>query len=79
MYMCALWPFLAGKDQSLGCSGLFPNLTENEEMWYNLNKLVAHWRDELGLTEEGWVRTEQYDFAAERNKSLSGVCQRGGV
>lgn len=29
-------------------------------MYYNLNTLVSHWRYELGgLSEEGWIRTEQ--------------------
>lgn len=52
---------------------------ETEPMWYNLNKLVDHWRDELGgLSEEGWIRTDKYDYAIKRNESLRAEFSEGG-
>lgn len=48
-------------------------------MWDNLNRLVEHRRDELGgLSEEGWIRTEQYDYATKRNQSLKAEFFKGG-
>ena len=45
--------------------------SEDEPMWFDLTALVNHWRDELcGLSEEGWVRSEMYDHAVEKNKAL---------
>ncbi|KAJ5172062.1 serine/threonine protein kinase [Penicillium capsulatum] len=52
--------------------------TENESMWYNLNMLVGHWREELGLSEEGRVQTEQYNHAVKRNESLRAEFAEGG-
>ncbi|PLB51514.1 serine/threonine protein kinase [Aspergillus steynii IBT 23096] len=53
--------------------------TENEPMWYNLNALVSHWRDELGgLSEEGWLPSDKYDSAVKRNESLKAEFAEGG-
>lgn len=76
MRMRDFWLHFPGKDEISECPIGFSEQeiaeqTENETMWYNLNMLVGHWRDELGgLSEEGWVRTEQYDYAVRRNESL---------
>lgn len=76
MRMRDLWPHLAGKDAQLKCPIEFSeqetrDQAENEPIWYNLDELVSHWRDELGgLSEEGWLPAETYDAAVERNKSL---------
>lgn len=52
---------------------------ENEPMWYNLNALVSHWRDELGgLSEEGWLPAEMYGAAVKRNESLKAEFSEGG-
>ncbi|KAJ5575573.1 serine/threonine protein kinase [Penicillium sp. DV-2018c] len=84
MRMRDIWLHLPGKDDDLECPIGFSEqeireLTENEPMWYNLNLLVNHWRDELGgLSEEGWVQAEQYDFAVKRNESLRAEFSQGG-
>jgi hypothetical protein len=52
---------------------------EKEEMWYKLNQLVAHWREELGkISEEGWIPAEQYEAAVKRNKELKAEFADGG-
>lgn len=44
---------------------------ENEPMWYNVNALVSHWQEKLGLlSEEGWIPAEKYEAAVKRNESL---------
>lgn len=84
MRMCDLWPHLPGKDAHLECPIKFSaqearEQAENEPMWYKLNELVSHWRDELGgLTEEGWIPAEKYDSAVKRNKSLKAEFSEGG-
>ena len=84
MRMHDIWLHVPGKDESFKCPIGFSEQeireqTENEQMWYNLNMLVNHWRDELGgLSEEGWVRTELYDYAVERNDSLKAEFSEGG-
>lgn len=48
---------------------------EDESMWSNLNLLANYWREQMGgATEEGWVRTEEYDSAVEKNKELKARC-----
>ncbi|KAL4777999.1 serine/threonine protein kinase [Aspergillus varians] len=84
MRMRNLWPHLPGKDSQLKCPIEFSeeevrDHTENEPMWYNLNQLVSHWRDELGgLSEEGWIATKKYDAAVRRNESLKTEFSNGG-
>lgn len=82
--MRGIWPYVPGKSEMpecpIGFSGQeIKEQSENEPMWYNLNMLVNHWRDELGgLSEEGWIRTEQYDYAIKRNESLKAEFSKGG-
>lgn len=84
MRMRDIWLHVPGRDENFECPIGFSEQeiseqTENEPMWYNLNMLVNHWRDELGgLSEEGWVRTEQYDSAVKRNRSLRAEFAEGG-
>ncbi|OJJ43564.1 hypothetical protein ASPZODRAFT_2114104 [Penicilliopsis zonata CBS 506.65] len=79
-----IWLHVPGKDEKPECPIGFSEQelteqSENEPMWYNLNKLVDHWRDELGgLSEEGWVQTEQYNYAVEQNKALQVKFSEGG-
>lgn len=52
---------------------------ENEEMWYNLNALVSHWRDELGgLSGEDWIPGDKSGFAVNRSESLKAQFAEGG-
>jgi hypothetical protein len=84
MRMCDIWLHVPGKDEKFECPIGFSEQeireqSEKEPMWSNLNMLVNHWRDELGgLSEEGWVRTEQYDYAVERNEALRAEFSEGG-
>jgi len=83
MRMRDFWLRFPGKDEISECPIEFSKQeireqTENETMWYNLNMLANHWRDDLGgLSEEGWVRTEQYDYAVRRNESLRAEFSEG--
>jgi len=48
-------------------------------MWYKLNEVVNHWRDELGgLSEEGWLPADKYEAALKRNESLKAKFVDGG-
>jgi hypothetical protein len=84
MRMCDRWPHLPGTDAHFECPVEFTeqetrDQAENEPMWYNLNTLVSHWRDELGrLSEEGWLPAERYDAAVLRNESLKAEFSDGG-
>lgn len=84
MRMRDIWLHVPGKDRDFECPIGFSEQEveeqkENEPMWYNLNTLVNHWRDELGgLSEDGWVRTEQYGDAVKRNESLRAEFSEGG-
>ncbi|KAJ5573995.1 serine/threonine protein kinase [Penicillium hispanicum] len=82
MRMRDLWQYFPGKDEGVECPIEFSEreveeLNENEPMWYDLNAVVQYWRDELGgLSEEGWVRPEQYGYAVRRNESLKAEMSR---
>ncbi|EGE06670.1 phosphotransferase enzyme family protein [Trichophyton equinum CBS 127.97] len=73
MRMCEYWPLLSTDEK---CPIAFTDAelkkhSEDEPMWFDLNALVNHWRDELGgLNEEGWIRSEMYNSALEKNKAL---------
>ncbi|PYI29808.1 serine/threonine protein kinase [Aspergillus indologenus CBS 114.80] len=79
-----IWSHVPGHDRSQECPISFSEeelaeQSENEPMWYQLNHLVSHWRDELGgISEEGWVSTEKYDHAVKRNDSLKAEFAEGG-
>jgi hypothetical protein len=63
--MCGLWPYLVGEGANVEYPIDFSeeelrDQAEKEEMWYKLNELAAHWREELG-GEEGWIPAEKYE------------------
>lgn len=84
MRMRDIWPYVPEKDEGLECPIGFSGhevaeQTEKEKLWYDLNAVVGHWRDELGgLSEEGWIRAEQYSYAVKRNESLIAEFSEGG-
>lgn len=44
---------------------------EEDPTWFDLTAVVNYWRDELGgMSEDGWVRSEMYSTAVERNRAL---------
>jgi hypothetical protein len=71
-----IWQVFPGKDENLEFPIEFSDQeirehTENEQMWYKLNLLVNHWRDELGgLSEEGLIVLSSITMRVKRNESL---------
>lgn len=48
---------------------------EDEKLWFKLNILVNNWREQMGgVSEDGWVRTEAYNHAVEKDKELKAQC-----
>ncbi|KAK2798734.1 hypothetical protein FQN49_008968 [Arthroderma sp. PD_2] len=50
-----------------------PELEEflkQEEMWHCFNAVVSHWRDELRMSEDGWVSNENYESAMKGAQGL---------
>ncbi|RHZ59237.1 hypothetical protein CDV55_106708 [Aspergillus turcosus] len=44
---------------------------EQEQLWFDLNKAVNHWRDQIGgVNEDGWISNEQYDDAIQKVAEL---------
>ncbi|GFF30235.1 hypothetical protein IFM58399_02517, partial [Aspergillus lentulus] len=44
---------------------------EQEQLWFDLNKVVNHWRDQIGgVNEDGWISNEQYDEAIRKVAEL---------
>jgi hypothetical protein len=44
---------------------------ELEENWFKGNILVEHWKEQLdGMSGDGWVRSEVFEGAAEKNRQL---------
>lgn len=76
--MCQFWPMLPTETKECPISFTEEETSkhyEDESMWFNMNMLLNHWRDSMGgVNEEGWVRTEAYALAVERNKQLKAQC-----
>jgi hypothetical protein len=74
MRMCDYWPLLQTDVKKCPIHFTEAELkehSEDEPTWFDLTALVNHWRDQLGgMSEEGWVRSEMYDHALERNQAL---------
>lgn len=44
---------------------------EQKQLWFELNNLLNHWREELGgVSEQGWVSSERYETAVRRAGEL---------
>ncbi|KAI9042100.1 uncharacterized protein KD926_006224 [Aspergillus affinis] len=44
---------------------------EQEQLWFDLNKVVNHWREQIGgVSEDGWVSNEQYDDTIQKTAEL---------
>lgn len=83
MRMREFWAHFPNKGDQTECPIEFTEQeiseqSEHEDMWYKLNTLVSLWREELGLSEEGWVSAEMYEHAVERNESLKAEFSEGG-
>ena len=54
--------------------------SEEEPAWFDATAPVNYWREELGgLSEEGWVRTEMYEYAVKENEALRAKFFGGAV
>ncbi|KAL4779756.1 kinase-like domain-containing protein [Aspergillus varians] len=68
--MVEYWPLLSGT-AGIPCPVQFSDaemdgFAEQEQMWHSLNKLVAQWYDQVGVSEDGWVSNEQYGEAMRK-------------
>jgi hypothetical protein len=52
---------------------------EKEELWFQLNTTVNLWRDQISVSEDGWISNKQYKNAArkvaELKKSLIAISE----
>lgn len=73
--MVEYWPLLPDIPADTPCPVQFPGadlegFAQQEKMWFGLNKLVAHWKDQIGVSDDGWVSNEGYEEALEKIKAL---------
>jgi hypothetical protein len=74
-HMIEYWPHLPDT-KGLSCPVQFTDaelegFQEQEQLWFDLNKLVNHWRDQIGgVDEDGWISNEQYDEAIQKVAEL---------
>lgn len=40
--------------------------SEQEQLWLDLNKVVNLWREQVGVSEDGWVSNEGYEKAVRK-------------
>lgn len=73
--MVEYWPHLpetAGK----ACPVQFTDaemdgFSEQEQLWFDLNKVVNHWLEEIGgVGEDGWIGNDQYEEAVQKAADL---------
>lgn len=72
--MVEYWPHLPDT-RGIACPVQFTDaeldgFAEQEQMWFDLNKLVNYWRDEIGVNEDGWVSNDQYEDAVRKTAQL---------
>ncbi|KAJ5594732.1 kinase-like protein [Penicillium hispanicum] len=72
--MVEYWPHLPDT-RGIACPVEFTDaeldgFAEQEQMWFDLNKLVNYWRDEIGINEEGWVSNDRYEDAVRKTAQL---------
>ncbi|PKY05244.1 phosphotransferase enzyme family protein [Aspergillus campestris IBT 28561] len=73
--MIEYWPHLPGT-QGLSCPVQFTpaeldGFHDQEQLWFDLNKVVNHWREEIGgVSEDGWICNERYDETVQRAAEL---------
>ncbi|KAE8151645.1 kinase-like domain-containing protein [Aspergillus avenaceus] len=82
--MIEYWPHLPDT-KGLPCPVHFTEaeldgFAEQEQTWFDLNKVVNHWRDQVGgVNEDGWVSNEKYAEAvqnvAELKESLIAIAE----
>ncbi|OJJ49034.1 hypothetical protein ASPZODRAFT_13771 [Penicilliopsis zonata CBS 506.65] len=69
------WPYLADT-AGVSCPVQFPETEvdgfhEQEQLWFSLNKVVDHWRDQVGgVNEDGWISNETYEDSMRKIAEL---------
>lgn len=43
---------------------------EQEQLWFDLNKAVKFWQEQVGVSEDGWASNEGYKEAVQRVAEL---------
>lgn len=73
--MVDYWPHLPDTKGIL-CPVKFTNteidgFSEQEQLWFDLNKVVNYWKEQVGgVSEEGWVSNEGYEEAVRKVAEL---------
>ncbi|PLB49757.1 phosphotransferase enzyme family protein [Aspergillus steynii IBT 23096] len=73
--MIEYWPHLPNTE-GVSCPVQFSDAEvdgfhEQEQLWFNLNSVVDHWREQIGgLSEDGWVSNEMYDESVRKVAEL---------
>ncbi|KAJ5799715.1 kinase-like protein [Penicillium psychrosexuale] len=73
--MADYWPHLSDIE-GIPCPVRFTDAEldgfyEQEKLWFNINKVVDHWREQIGVTsEDGWVSNEHFEEAVRKSAEL---------
>ncbi|KKK20164.1 hypothetical protein ARAM_007645 [Aspergillus rambellii] len=73
--MINYWPYLPDT-KGVSCPVQFTEsevtgFNEEEQLWFDLNKVVNLWRDEIGgASEDGWINNEQYNDSIRKLAEL---------
>lgn len=73
--MVDYWPHLPDT-KGIPCPVHFTNAElddfyEQEKLWFDLNKVVDHWREQIGvLSEDGWISKDLFDEAVQKSAEL---------
>ena len=69
------WPYLP-ETEGIACPVEFSEsekdgFQEQEQLWFSLNAVVNHWRDQTGgVNEDGWISNDQYDDCVRKVAEL---------
>lgn len=73
--MIDYWPHLPDT-KGMSCPVRFTDAElndfyEQEKLWFDLNKVVNHWREQIGvLSEDGWLGKELFEEAVRKSAEL---------
>ncbi|CAG8935063.1 unnamed protein product [Penicillium salamii] len=73
--MIDYWPQLPDT-KGISCPICFTDteldeFSEQEKLWFDLNKVVNHWREQIGvLSEDGWLGNELFEEAVRKTTEL---------
>lgn len=72
--MIEYWPYLPDT-KGVSCPVQFTDAEmdgffEQEQLWFDLNKAVKFWQEQVGVSENGWASNEGYKEAVQRVAEL---------